>query len=668
MYRFVTEAANTSHFMQNLPFGPTCSLDAHRSPERLPVHLLSAPSHPEIAPLSGGVVLLDRLGRVLLANEQICRWFGMTDVQIGLRKFAALLGGYHPEWQAQMEELLSRDVRSEHTELAAGEGRHRLSAEVLRRDSEIYLRLNYALPRKLELERLVPEESWVQLLSEEAYQQALNFEGQAQALLTRLPGLLFNQKPDFSIVVASGRFEQLTGIRSSACQNGTDVFWSIIHEEDLDAVRSRVETEASSCSGSTCVFRIRHALTGRISHIWEHRLGLRSKTGRHLGCEGVWLDVTRQAVAEQGLSKLSWNEDLGTLTVGMAHDFANMLCGIAGLSQVYQTKEVDASVREGLGTIHKTAMKAGQLSRRLRELHHGKPGSKAFHDLNEVVSSLQDLLHRALPPKVQLEITPAGRQLPVYLDSFALQKTLVNLALRAAEALPSGGRLTLSTCHHSEAPNMELLLGKMPAAPLVSLTMSHVEAVLKSGAVNDAPDPFTLIDPFDQRAMFTLRDLTSFAQQHGAAISKSHKDDAEPAVTFWFSDASIVPPEQSPKARQRHTLLMWGPDCLLFRNSIEALRTGGFYVVPLNQAERLQQTLRDPAYQFTALVLVCPKATSLPADYLPRRKDKIRTIAIAELCEGDGEPAHISKIADAVLEANPATDLASQIRKTLELA
>ena len=73
-----------------------------------------------------------------------------------------------------------------------------------------------------------------------------------------------------------------------------------------------VETRANV----TSTYRIRHALTGRVTHILEQREPVISQNKLLLGYEVVWLDVTRQTVAEKRLSAAAWKETLAILHTG----------------------------------------------------------------------------------------------------------------------------------------------------------------------------------------------------------------------------------------------------------------------------------------------------------------------------------------------------------------
>jgi hypothetical protein len=126
-----------------------------------------------------------------------------------------------------------------------------------------------------------------------------------------------------------------------------------------------------------------------VTYVWEHRQAVHGKEGEVLGYDGIWLDITRQTVAERRLLTMSWRDNLGTLTMGLAHDFCNIMTGIVGLSETFEASlEAENPVKRGLGLIRTTAMQAGQLAHRMRQLHQGLPGERNYHDLNELLGSL----------------------------------------------------------------------------------------------------------------------------------------------------------------------------------------------------------------------------------------------------------------------------------------
>ena len=109
----------------------------------------------------------------------------------------------------------------------------------------------------------------------------------------------------------------------------------------------------------TATYRVRHVHTGRVTYILERREAIISGNGLVLGYDGAWVDVTRQTIAEKRLASAVWKETLGVLTMGLAHDFSNIMAGIYSLSETYQTHSAaDHPFQEGFGLIKRNALQA----------------------------------------------------------------------------------------------------------------------------------------------------------------------------------------------------------------------------------------------------------------------------------------------------------------------
>ena len=140
-----------------------------------------------------------------------------------------------------------------------------------------------------------------------------------------------------------------------------------------------------------------------MAYILEHRHPTVSQNGLLLGYEVVWLDVTRQTIAEKRLSTAAWKETLAVLTLGMAHDFRNIMAGIHSLSESYLSQvEESHPFQEGLSLIQKNSLQASQLVQRMINLHLGQTGERNYHNLNEIATDLVELVSKILPRRIRV--------------------------------------------------------------------------------------------------------------------------------------------------------------------------------------------------------------------------------------------------------------------------
>src|SRR6185436_19113572 len=160
-------------------------------------------------------------------------------------------------------------------------------------------------------------------------------ESQLQAMTECWPGVIFSQRADFSFRFASPKLEALTGVSIIDWQTKPHLFWHVVHEADAEELRHQLRLAKETRQPITLTYRIRNANSGRVAYVMEHRQLSISRGGLLLGYEGVWLDVTRQTIAERRLSSAAWKETLSVLTMGLAHDFGNVMAGIHALSESF---------------------------------------------------------------------------------------------------------------------------------------------------------------------------------------------------------------------------------------------------------------------------------------------------------------------------------------------
>src|SRR5579883_1091317 len=511
--------------------------------------------------LASGSAIVEADGKVVAVNEAFAAWLGISAANVSGQSLPGLLGKRHAEWEAVLQSFISRAEGFDRLELSGsnGTGTERLTVELAAHAGTRVLHFESVMPPVPELEELFPESRWGRVFSDQAFQRMMRSETQLDNLMNRWPGIIFSQRPDFSFVFVSPRIEELTGIPASEFRRQSKYFWEIVHEADAAQLMNRLRTSPESSAGITSTYRIRHAQTGRVTYLWEHRRTLRTANGLILGFEGIWLDITRQTVAERRLLNMSWRENLGILTLGLAHDFCNIMTGIVGLSETFESSlEADSSLRSGLSLIRETAMQASRLAHRIRQLHQGIPGEKNYHDLNEAITSLKDLLQKVLPRRANLKSDLCPGQLPLYVDAVELQQVIINLALNAADAMPDGGDLIFKTGRHDDLPAADNLQGIRPRAPIISMSVQDTGTGIPARFLGSIFDPFFTTKPMGKGSGLGLYNARLFVEKHGAAISVETKEGAGSTFHLWFAQADLSQTQEPSKPDQpkRHTLLV----------------------------------------------------------------------------------------------------------------
>ena len=139
-------------------------------------------------------------------------------------------------------------------------------------------------------------------------------------------------------------------------------------------------------------------------------------------------------------------EAIGQLAGGIAHDFNNLLTIISGYSE-FSLSELkgDGDLRENLEEIKKAARRASDLTRQLLAFSRRQILEVKVLDLNIILRDLDKMLRRVIREDIELVTLLAGDLGRVKTDQGQIEQVIMNLAVNARDAMPSGGKLTIET-------------------------------------------------------------------------------------------------------------------------------------------------------------------------------------------------------------------------------
>ncbi len=139
-------------------------------------------------------------------------------------------------------------------------------------------------------------------------------------------------------------------------------------------------------------------------------------------------------------------EAIGRLAGGIAHDFNNILTAIIGFSQVILNRlPGDSPVRNFVEMIFSSAEKAAGLTQSLLAFSRKQTINPRLTDINEVIAKIGRLLARMIGEDIELKMELHPAPLVVMADSGQMEQVLMNLATNARDAMPDGGRFTITT-------------------------------------------------------------------------------------------------------------------------------------------------------------------------------------------------------------------------------
>ena len=157
-------------------------------------------------------------------------------------------------------------------------------------------------------------------------------------------------------------------------------------------------------------------------------------------------DVTERRALEQQLRQSQKMEAVGRLAGGIAHDFNNLLMVISGYSEfLLERLGAEPHLRGPAQEIASAAERASSLTRQLLAFSRKQMLAPRIVNLNDIATENLKMLNRMIGEDIDLVMVPAKNLWPVRADAGQIDQVIMNLAVNARDAMPSGGKLTIET-------------------------------------------------------------------------------------------------------------------------------------------------------------------------------------------------------------------------------
>ncbi len=266
---------------------------------------------------------------------------------------------------------------------------------------------------------------------------------QLQSILDHTPAIIFVRDMNGRYVLVNKQYERILSRRSRDILGKSDfelldpMIARNVRNHDLKVLR---ENEASSMEEQVLDRQ------GRPRSYLSVKFPLRDASGTPYAICGIATDMTDQKRFEEGLRQTQKLEAVGQLAGGIAHDFNNLLSVIGSYADFVAEAVADRpGALADVQAIRTASDRAADLTRQLLTFSRRTVADPQLLDLNTSVSEVCRLLGRTIRESVELVTELDTAVPPVRMDPGQIEQILMNLALNARDAMPSGGKITIRT-------------------------------------------------------------------------------------------------------------------------------------------------------------------------------------------------------------------------------
>jgi PAS domain S-box-containing protein len=323
---------------------------------------------------------------------------------------------------------------------------------------------------------------------------------------------------------------------------------------------------------------------------------------RDITAETQQADALRQA--EDALRQSQKMEAVGQLTGGLAHDFNNMLAGVAGHLELMklrlrmgQTNDLTTRIDAALGV----TQRAAALTHRLLAFSRRQALDPKPTSVNALVLSMSDLVKRSAGPSITLRTDLQPALWTTLCDPNQLESALLNLANNARDAMPEGGTIVIETENAVIAPLQAGRYGDLKPGEYVLVTVRDSGAGMPPDVLARAFDPFFTTKPMGQGTGLGLSMVYGFARQSGGQvrIDSIPGQGTEVRMLLPRLAADMPAPEAPdgeaplPAAIRKGTVLVVDDEADIRTVMAEVLRLQGYTVLEAADAPQALRQLQE---------------------------------------------------------------------------
>ncbi|WP_160607527.1 hybrid sensor histidine kinase/response regulator [Qipengyuania gaetbuli] len=308
------------------------------------------------------------------------------------------------------------------------------------------------------------------------------------------------------------------GLSSDLKISSLNDWLDIIVPEDQPRIRKQwFEALHSTARRRYAEYRVRGS-SGYVI-IEDHSAIMRDDDQNAVKVVGYLRDVTALRSQEERDRQSERLEALGKLTGGVAHDFNNMLMVILGNAEMLGEDLQDPELHSMVELILTAASNGAELTSRLLSFSRKQPMLPQPIVLRDHLDKTRKLIRHGLTENIELEVELPKNPVSVEVDPSQLDNALINLAINARDAMPTGGKVSLSVTRKVVSRNDTVNSIGLEPGRYVVISVSDTGQGIADDDLSHVLEPFFTTKPVGEGSGLGLSMVYGFAKQSGGDLS-----------------------------------------------------------------------------------------------------------------------------------------------------
>jgi PAS domain S-box-containing protein len=270
---------------------------------------------------------------------------------------------------------------------------------------------------------------------------------------------------------------------------------------------------------------------------WEGELRPQTRAGRSVVVESRWTlvtgangepksillintDITEKKRLEVQFLRAQRMESIGTLAGGIAHDLNNVLTPILVAAQVLQAQS-NSEDRALLETIEKSALHGAALIKQVLLFARGAEGEHTLLQLKHLITEMEKLLRETLPRSIEINTDYDSNLALVRGDATQLNQVLMNLCVNARDAMPEGGKITISAKNYFPTEDFRRIHPELKSSHCVMLSVRDTGTGISAELIERIWDPFFTTKEVGKGTGLGLSTVLGIVKGHGGTVNVS---------------------------------------------------------------------------------------------------------------------------------------------------